>query len=944
MQASIRYFRDCYEADNRRGTLWNIFHKSIQHRYFLAGQEELLNNALFSVPIDPEIATPAREAAWLYRAEKELLYCSLFVVGHLPLENGSKEICAPLLIQPASLEPDELGNELLSIDAENRRVNYPLLDALHDSEDAPTNDTSLANQVMELIGSEALTFAEMTEIIKLLHNALPTVQTDQLYFYPELQSEKALREALHQLPNGPDQRLKIVPASAIGLIPKSTETRGVLGELSAMAEGIPLSQPVQTLLGNANHLETHPPARRTTVRFEWVPALLSAAQQQTLQSAKQFPLSLVIGPPGTGKSFTIAAMAMEHIAQGQSVLVASRMNHAVDVVGAIVEEQLGVQGLAVRVGRKEYLRSFKKHLENVLGGVLVESVGTEQHLKELQVEHRKLCQTIARLEKTVERTRRKEVRYGTLLASNTQGVIGQIRAAWIRWQAKRSTPLWQLTADLEELLNRRIRLTRKLLSALQKHQTSIVLKKHRVKLSALLATLRARRGGKREEMFNQLDFESLFKVFPLWLTNLSDVHRTLPLHAHLFDLAIIDEASLCDVASCLPIFQRAKHVVVTGDPKQLRHLSFLSRSQQQALLQKHGLQDLPTQGLDYRETSILDLVSLKLSSQDNVAFLDEHFRSLPPIIEFSNKEFYHGKLRLMTQHPQVSNALQSSLTLHFCSGRQEPSGKNKEEAQRIIADIASLVNAEAQLPNSQCSSIGVLAFFRVQADYIAEMIRQEIPFTAMQRHSIAVGTSYSFQGEERDRMFISLAVDPAAHHVRFRFLNRADTFNVGITRAKLEQRVYCSLRPEQLSETTLLRRYIEHAIQLTNGSEIQQNNHIELSGKTISRTNSHLFAHEISRALEKHGCIITPGWKIAGTEIDLIVLKEQASCGLDLIGYPGETCQPLPPERYQTLMRTGLHILPIPYSQWVVDASTCIETILQTLSERTTGPLHRVKN
>ena len=27
--------------------------------------------------------------------------------------------------------------------------------------------------------------------------------------------------------------------------------------------------------------------------------------------------------------------------------------------------------------------------------------------------------------------------------------------------------------------------------------------------------------------------------------------------------------------------------------------------------------------------------------------LDEHFRSLPPIIDFSNQEFYGGKIRIM---------------------------------------------------------------------------------------------------------------------------------------------------------------------------------------------------------------------------------------------------------------------------------------------------------
>lgn len=42
----IRYFRDCYEADNRRATISNIFKDGIEHRLFFEGQEELLNGDL----------------------------------------------------------------------------------------------------------------------------------------------------------------------------------------------------------------------------------------------------------------------------------------------------------------------------------------------------------------------------------------------------------------------------------------------------------------------------------------------------------------------------------------------------------------------------------------------------------------------------------------------------------------------------------------------------------------------------------------------------------------------------------------------------------------------------------------------------------------------------------------------------------------------------------
>ena len=69
--------------------------------------------------------------------------------------------------------------------------------------------------------------------------------------------------------------------------------------------------------------------------------------------------------------------------------------------------------------------------------------------------------------------------------------------------------------------------------------------------------------------------QALMEYFPCWMMVPSEVAQLLPRSAD-FDLVIIDEASLCDTASCLPALQRAKRVVITGDPNQLRHLSFLS--------------------------------------------------------------------------------------------------------------------------------------------------------------------------------------------------------------------------------------------------------------------------------------------------------------------------------------------------------------------------------
>jgi hypothetical protein len=38
----IRYFRDCYEADNKRAAIWNIFHPAVELRTFTEQREDLL--------------------------------------------------------------------------------------------------------------------------------------------------------------------------------------------------------------------------------------------------------------------------------------------------------------------------------------------------------------------------------------------------------------------------------------------------------------------------------------------------------------------------------------------------------------------------------------------------------------------------------------------------------------------------------------------------------------------------------------------------------------------------------------------------------------------------------------------------------------------------------------------------------------------------------------
>lgn len=147
----------------------------------------------------------------------------------------------------------------------------------------------------------------------------------------------------------------------------------------------------------------------------------------------------------------------------------------------------------------------------------------------------------------------------------------------------------------------------------------------------------------------------------------------------MFDVAIIDEASQCDIASCFPIMYRAKKTVVVGDDKQLPHLSFLEKAKEQSFLSQYGIPDKYQLMWRFRTNSMFDLADYYSM---NSVMLDEHFRSLPPIINFSNHEFYSDRIRVMRKDKDDELALEMI---------NVPDGKVDMDATRNLPEIEALV-------------------------------------------------------------------------------------------------------------------------------------------------------------------------------------------------------------------------------------------------------------
>jgi hypothetical protein len=319
------------------------------------------------------------------------------------------------------------------------------------------------------------------------------------------------------------------------------------------------------------------------------------------------------------------------------------------------------------------------------------------------------------------------------------------------------------------------------------------------------------------------------------------------------------------------------------------------------------------EALDYREKSLLDLVDDSLSSSERAIFLDEHFRSMPSIIAFSNREFYGGRLRVMTARPSTLRL--RSVALRRVEGARDESGRNQTEAEALANEVQSLVERENDLPRGRCHSIGVLSPFRDQVEHLVATLTARLPLEAIEKHDLLVATPYGFQGEERDFMFLSLAVDPGSHPQAFRHLSQPDVFNVAITRARSHQLVLASVDPPDLPEGSLAARYlseISRPAETAAGSpDVPEDEYLEL----------------VSSRLSASGFSVHRAFLVAGTLVDLVVEREGKVFGIDLIGQPGSLGTALDLERYRMLRRAGLSVFPLSLGSWVSSESSCLEAI-----------------
>ena len=293
-----------------------------------------------------------------------------------------------------------------------------------------------------------------------------------------------------------------------------------------------------------------------------------------------------------------------------------------------------------------------------------------------------------------------------------------------------------------------------------------------------------------------------YRAVPCWILPQWRISETIPAEMALFDLVVIDEASQSDVWA-LPALLRGKKVLIVGDHKQVSPTAVGVAEEKVKELVSRFLSNQPFGSEMTPDKSIYDLARVVFAG--NSIMLKEHFRCVPAIIEFSNREFYHGDIRPL-RVPKANERLDPPLVDVFVKGGVRNGDVNPAEAKAVVDEIKSILQ-DSRLDGR---SVGVVTLLgTAQAAFIHKLVSEQVSPVDVVARKIAIGPAPVFQGGERDIMLVSMVIGPGDRSAA----SRADMFqrfNVALSRARDRMYLFRSVTDAQFNDGSLNGKVISH--------------------------------------------------------------------------------------------------------------------------------------
>ncbi|ASS39951.1 AAA domain-containing protein [Fusobacterium sp. oral taxon 203] len=295
------------------------------------------------------------------------------------------------------------------------------------------------------------------------------------------------------------------------------------------------------------------------------------------------------------------------------------------------------------------------------------------------------------------------------------------------------------------------------------------------------------------------------KVVPAWIMPLNKVFDTLNPVENKFDIVIVDEASQSDISSLILLYM-AKKIIVVGDDKQVSPSDVgVNIDKINMFRRKYIKGNVANDDLYGVRASLYSIVSTTFQPIS----LREHFRSVPEIIEYSNKTSYNNQI--LPLRDSSSSILKPAIVEYKVDGKRE-NKVNKVEAETIV----NLIEACLSMEEYKNSSFGIISLLGdEQAELIQNLIVKRISAVDIENHKILCGNPASFQGDERDVIFISL-VDSSEENKTLRLVGDGiegatrKRYNVAVSRAKDQLWIVHSIDKNNLKEGDLRKELFEY--------------------------------------------------------------------------------------------------------------------------------------
>ena len=431
--------------------------------------------------------------------------------------------------------------------------------------------------------------------------------------------------------------------------------------------------------------------------------------------------------------------------------------------------------------------------------------------------------------------------------------------------------------------------------------------------------------GRQAQKFRRearLEMEKCQSAIPVWIMPAKEAIENFKVNPELFDVVIIDESSQCNVLS-LPLLMRGKRVVIVGDDQQISPvMPGISDASVKSLMDRY-LYNIENGNTYDLKTSLYDIACRVFSSKGKL-MLKEHFRCVPEIIGFSNKLAYFNEM-IPLKLPELSERIgQPVMSIYVENGARDERKTNLNEAIRIVEDIKSCVENK----NYEGKSIGVISLLGgEQAKLIQRLLLDAIGEKVMVERQIICGDAYSFQGDERDVMFLSLVIAP---NMRYNALNKkmyTQRFNVAASRARSQMRLYHSVTLSQLSSEDLRYELLAYC------------QHPKPMYELVSRECETMLECDVKKALESYGYAVKSKVSIGKYQMDLVIESGRYRLAIECDGdtFYGVEKIEQEMERQRVLERAGWTFIHLRGSVFYRNQEKALQPILDQIEKLDRG-------